>query len=126
MKIERLHSQPFGAFLIRHKQEPAPHQALGVLEENKGVVQGHGEVILRGEVVPSVEDNLKYLNLLEKIAKTALRRKAPLDYLAKQDVEKCGKSRILLGGLAASLHEQNLQYVYNLALKKAEAEKESP
>ena len=92
----------------------------------ENIVQGHGEVILRGEVVPSIEDNLKYLNVLEKIAKTALRRKAPLDYLAKQDIEKCGKSRILLGGLAPSLHEQNLQYVYNLALKKAEAEKESP
>ena len=91
----------------------------------ENIVQGHGEVILRGEVAPTIEGNLRYLNILEKIAKTALRRKAPYDYLAKQDVEKCGKSRILLGGLAAELHEQNLQYVYNLALKKAEAESET-
>ena len=88
----------------------------------ENIVQGHGEVILRGEVAPTIEDNLKYLNIIEKAAKTALRRKAPYEYLAKQDVEKCGKSRILLGGLASSLHEQNLQHVYNLMLKNAETE----
>ncbi len=88
----------------------------------ENIVQGHGEVILRGEVAPTIEDNLKYLNIIEKAAKTALRRKAPYEYLAKQDVEKCGKSRILLGGLASSLHEQNLQHVYNLMLKNEEIE----
>ena len=89
----------------------------------ENIVQGHGEVILRGEVNPSVDDNLKYLNLIEKSAQTALRRKDPMAYLAKQDVEKCGKSRILLGGLAAPLHEQNLHHVYNLALEKEKAKR---
>ena len=88
----------------------------------ENIVQGHGEIILRGEVAPTIENNLAYLNLLEKIAKTALKRKSPKEYLAKQDVEKCGKSRIILGGLAAGLHEQNLQYVYNLALEKEKEE----
>ncbi len=88
----------------------------------ENIVQGHGEVILRGEVAPTIDDNLNYLNILEKTAKTAMRRKAPMDYLAKQDVEKCGKSRIILGGLAAELHQRNLEYVYHLALEKAKAE----
>ena len=93
----------------------------GMTLEN--IVQGHGEIILRGEVAPTIDGNLTYLNVIEKIAKTALRRKAPMEYLAKQDVEKCGKSRIILSGLAEALHEQNLQYVYSLALEKAKAEK---
>ncbi len=88
----------------------------------ENIVQGHGEVILRGEVAPAIDDNLNYLNVLEKAAKTAMRRKAPMDYLAKQDVEKCGKSRILLGGLAADLHQQNLEHVYNLTVEKAKTE----
>ena len=92
----------------------------GLALEN--VVQGHGEVILRGEVAPSIDNNINYLNVLEKAAKTALRRKTPLEYLAKQDVEKCGKSRIILGGLAAELHQKNLEYVYNLTLEKAKTE----
>lgn len=90
----------------------------------ENIVQGHGEVILRGEVAPSIDENLSYINAVRKAAKTALRRKSPMDYLASQDVEKCGKSRIYLGGLAAELHEQNLQYAYREALKEAEAEKE--
>ncbi|MBT3189173.1 MAG: MBL fold metallo-hydrolase [Anaerolineae bacterium] len=113
---------------------PIPYLLDGNIEELRGfyevvrnmtlenIVQGHGEVILRGEVEPTIDGNLEYIALIEKIARTALRRKAPMEYLAKQDIEKCGKSRILLGGLATGLHEQNLQYVYDLALKKAKAE----
>jgi len=115
---------------------PIPYLLDGDVEELRGfyeevrkmtlenIVQGHGEVILRGEVEPTIDGNLAYIALIEKIARTALRRKSPMDYLAKQDIEKCGKSRILLGGLAAGLHDQNLQYVYRQALKKAETEKE--
>ncbi len=95
----------------------------GMTLEN--IVQGHGEIILRGEVAPTIESNLGYLNTLEKVAKTALRRKAPQEYLAKQDVEKCGKSRIILGGLAEGLHKQNLQYVYGLAKEKAALEEKT-
>ena len=87
----------------------------------ENIVQGHGEVILRGEVVSTIDGNIEYLNIVEKIAKTALRRKSPMEYLAKQDVEKCGKSRILLGGLAAELHEQNLHYAYQKELAKVKA-----
>lgn len=90
----------------------------------ENIVQGHGDIILRGEVEPSIDGNLEYLNIIMKAAKTALRRRKPMEYLAQQDVEKCGKSRIFLGGLAQTLHEQNLKYAYEL-LKKEEAEAEA-
>jgi len=92
----------------------------GMTLEN--IVQGHGEVILRGEVESSIDDNLAYISTVEKVAQTALHRKSPIEYLSKQDVEKCGKSRILLGGLAAELHEQNLRYAYQQALLADQAE----
>ncbi|MBT7601870.1 MAG: MBL fold metallo-hydrolase [Anaerolineae bacterium] len=88
----------------------------------ENIVQGHGDIILRGEVEPSIEENLEYLNAITKAAKTALRRKSPMEFLSKQDVEKCGKSRIHLGGLASTLHEQNLKFAYEAALKEAELE----
>ncbi len=91
----------------------------------ENIVQGHGDIILRGEVEPSIDENLEYLDTIMKAAKTALRRKSPMEFLAKQDVEKCGKSRIHLGGLASALHEQNLKFAYEIAFKEAEVEKEA-
>ncbi len=89
----------------------------------ENIVQGHGDIVLRGEVEPSIEANLEYISTVTKAAKTALRRRSPMEFLAKQDIEKCGKSRILLGGLASTLHEQNLKFAYETALREAELEK---
>jgi hypothetical protein len=33
-------------------------------------------------------------------------------------VEACGKSRILLGGLANELHNRNLRYLYYISVEK--------
>ncbi len=74
----------------------------------ENLVQGHGEVILRGEVQASVKRNLKYLNTIRKEVRQAGRRKDWLGYLDGVDIESCGKSRILLGGVAEQLHKQNL------------------
>ena len=91
----------------------------------ENIVQGHGDIVLRGEVEPSIDHNIEYLDTIMKVAKTALRRKSPMEYMAKQDVENCGKSRIHLGGLAQTLHEQNLKFAYDLALKEADLENEN-
>jgi cyclase len=78
----------------------------------ENLVQGHGEVILRGEIPHAVKDNLNYLNTIMKHAKRALRRREPEEYLASVDVESCGKNRILLNGLAEELHRRNLLSFY--------------
>jgi cyclase len=80
----------------------------------ENLVQGHGEVILRGEVGSAVEDNLDYLATIHRHVKKAVRRKDPEGYLAKIDVESCGKSRILLNGLAEELHGRNLLALLDL------------
>jgi glyoxylase-like metal-dependent hydrolase (beta-lactamase superfamily II) len=74
----------------------------------ENLVQGHGEPILRGEVAGRVKDNLSYLSALRRHVQQAARRKNSQAYLDQIGVEDCGKSRILLGGLAESLHERNM------------------
>lgn len=78
----------------------------------ENLVQGHGEVILRGEVQSAVKDNLNYLASIKRHVKKASRRRDPKGYLSTIDVEKCGKSRILLTGLAEDLHSRNMLGLY--------------
>ena len=75
----------------------------------ENIVQGHGDIILRGEIEAAVKENLNYISAIKKAVRTAARRKAPLEYLDEVSIEDCGKSRVNLGGLAAQLHERNLR-----------------
>jgi glyoxylase-like metal-dependent hydrolase (beta-lactamase superfamily II) len=79
----------------------------------ENVVQGHGDVVLRGEIESATDDHLAYLSTIRKIVRRAARRKYPGDMLETVDVESCGKSRVLLGGLAEELHQRNLRALYN-------------
>ena len=75
----------------------------------ENLVQGHGEVILRGEIPNAVRSNLTYLSALDRYVRRVQRRKSPAGDAAEADVEDFGKSRILMNGLAAELHARNLQ-----------------
>jgi len=78
----------------------------------ENVVQGHGDIILRGEIEHYVNDNLEYLSNIRKAVRKAGRRKYPQDILDEFDVEECGKSHVLIGGLAEELHRRNLRGLY--------------
>ncbi len=78
----------------------------------ENVVQGHGDTVLRGEVERSVKDNLAYLAAIRRAVRKAGRRKYPWDLLEDVGVEECGKSRVLIGGLAEELHSRNLYALY--------------
>ena len=79
----------------------------------ENLVQGHGEVILRGEVQSTVKNNLNYLAVIRRHVRKASRRRDPMGYLKTIDVEMCGKSRILLAGLAEDLHSRNMIGLYH-------------
>jgi glyoxylase-like metal-dependent hydrolase (beta-lactamase superfamily II) len=79
----------------------------------ENIVQGHGDVILRGEIDQAVKNNLSYLAAIRKVARTAAKRKDPQEVLEEATVEECGKSRVLLGGLVEELHQRNLAVLYN-------------
>jgi len=78
----------------------------------ENIIQGHGDIILRGEIEEKIKENVTYLKAIQKAVRTANRRKNPLEVLDSIGVETCGKSRILLGGLASQLHNRNLRYLY--------------
>lgn len=78
----------------------------------ENIVQGHGDIILRGEIEGYTKDNLAYLSQIRKAVRKAGRRKYPMDILDEVTVESCGKSRVLIGGLAEQLHRRNLIALY--------------
>ena len=83
----------------------------------ENIIQGHGEIILRGEIEEKVKENIIYLKAIQKAVKTARRRKNPIEVLDSISVEACGKSRILLGGLAGELHRRNLRALYHQSME---------
>ncbi|MBC8496827.1 MAG: MBL fold metallo-hydrolase [Anaerolineales bacterium] len=87
----------------------------------ENVVQGHGEVILRGEVVDTIDSHLAYLSNIRKVVRQAARRKYAGDLLETCDVESCGKSRVLLGGLVVDLHQRNLMALFEQLIGKPPA-----
>ena len=79
----------------------------------ENIVQGHGDIILRGEIEETVKSNINYIKNVRKVVRAAMRRRNPMDVLREADVESCGKSRVLLGGLANLLHQRNLRFLYD-------------
>jgi len=79
----------------------------------ENVVQGHGDIILRGEIDGYIKENLNYLSAIRKAVRKSSKRKYPMDMLEEIDVESCGKSRVLIGGLAEELHHRNLRALYH-------------
>lgn len=78
----------------------------------ENIIQGHGDIILRGEIDAAVKENLNYLSNIKKSVRTAMRRKSPAEFLDEVSIEECGKSRVHLGGLAEALHRRNLRALY--------------
>jgi glyoxylase-like metal-dependent hydrolase (beta-lactamase superfamily II) len=78
----------------------------------ENIIQGHGDIVLRGEIDNAIKENLAYLSAIRKAVRRASRRKYPLELLEEVDIESCGKSRVLIGGLAVELHRRNLRALF--------------
>ncbi len=78
----------------------------------ENIVQGHGDIILRGEIEGTVKENLAYLTNIRKAVKSASKKRNPEEVLSLVDIESCGKSRVYLGGLGEDLHRRNLKALY--------------
>jgi glyoxylase-like metal-dependent hydrolase (beta-lactamase superfamily II) len=74
----------------------------------ENVIQGHGEVILRGEVEEKIAADIDYLHKLRSEVDNALSSRTAEKALNAITVENCGKSRILLNGMVEQLHRQNV------------------
>jgi len=99
---------------------PIPHVVDGDVDENiasikqmgkmglENIVQGHGDIILRGEIDAAVKENINYLTAIKKAVRAIAKRKNAVELLDGIRIEDCGKSRVYLGGLANALHQSNL------------------
>jgi len=79
----------------------------------ENIVQGHGDIILRGEIDAAVKENLNYLTTIKKAVRAIARKKNAEELIEQITVEECGKSRVYLGGLARELHQRNLYALLN-------------
>lgn len=83
----------------------------------ENIIQGHGEVILRGEIDEAIRSNLRYLDSLRKKVDKHIAKKKPRELLGAIDIESCGKSRVPLSGLVGKLHELNVYALYDSMVK---------
>lgn len=81
--------------------------------EINNVVQGHGEVILVGEVDKAVSASLDYLDAIEERVAEAIQSGAGKKALRDDDIESTGLSRLPLHGQVQQIHTANLLALYD-------------
>ncbi len=83
----------------------------------ESIVQGHGEVVLRGEVETKLKEDIHYLTKLQLSVERAFAGASTPAKLEKAldsiKIEACGKSRILLNGAVQQLHLSNVRALAN-------------
>jgi hypothetical protein len=79
----------------------------------ESIVQGHGEVLLRGEIPIAIESSIEYLDTLEKKVAEVVAKGKSKKVLDKLTIDDCGKSRIPLNGLVQDLHKANAYALYD-------------
>jgi glyoxylase-like metal-dependent hydrolase (beta-lactamase superfamily II) len=85
----------------------------------ESVIQGHGDLLLKGELAEEIESSMRYLECITTKVKELVEADAPESALRTIDIESCGKSRVPLDGLVQHLHRENLAALYS-QLKSAE------
>lgn len=78
----------------------------------ENIVQGHGEVLLRGEIGETIDSSVEYLATITECVMDAIQEGTSVQELITLDIEQCGKSRIPLNGLVQQLHQGNLRRLY--------------
>jgi glyoxylase-like metal-dependent hydrolase (beta-lactamase superfamily II) len=79
----------------------------------ENIVQGHGEMILRGEINESVNSNMNYLQRVLALTATLIRQGATREAAREHGIESSGKSRIPLHGLVQQFHTANVLSLFD-------------
>jgi cyclase len=77
------------------------------------IVQGHGEVLLRGEIPKTIRANVRYLQRIHDRVAAHVGKGGEREQLKHWGLESFGLSRLPLGGLAPQLHQANLLALYD-------------
>lgn len=81
--------------------------------EINNLVEGHGEVVLVGEVQDVVESSLDYLDAIEAKVAEAIEGSEGREALRHDSIESTGLSRLPLHGQVQQIHVANLMAVYD-------------
>ncbi len=104
---------------------PVPHFVWGSVEASakslraikglkpESVIQGHGPLLLRGELAHEIESSLRYLECIQQKVRRLVEKGGSESALLEIDIEACGKSRVPLDGLVQYLHRENLYALYS-------------
>lgn len=79
----------------------------------ENLIQGHGDVLLRGEIEETLDANIEYLKRIDRMVRERIARGVPRTGMLEISLEECGLSRIPLGGLVQRLHQANLLTLYD-------------
>jgi len=79
----------------------------------ENIIQGHGEIVLRGEINEVLDSNIRYLGVIQSKVAKAIAANEPRENMSKISIESCGKSRLPLNGLVQQLHAANLLSLYD-------------
>ncbi|MBM4429089.1 MAG: MBL fold metallo-hydrolase [Chloroflexi bacterium] len=90
----------------------------------ESVVQGHGQLLLRGELALEIESSLRYLQCIQERVQELVQKGAPESAVLNIDIEACGKSRVPLDGLVQYLHRENLVALYDQLRNKTKRRRE--
>lgn len=77
------------------------------------MVQGHGEVILVGEVNKTIDASLEYLDTIEEKVTSAIEAGDGREALRSDSIESTGLSRLPLHGQVQQIHVANLLALYD-------------
>jgi len=77
------------------------------------IVQGHGEIILRGEIKENMRRGNHYLETLVAKVEKLVETGAPREEAARLPIEQCGMPRVLLNGAVTQLHTANVLALYD-------------
>jgi len=85
----------------------------------ENIVQGHGEVLLKGEIDETLDASITYLDCIFEKVKAKLATRTSKERLVNEITqESCGFSPIALDGLVKQLHRSNLLRVYQTLTAK--------
>jgi len=79
------------------------------------IVQGHGDILLRGEVTTSIDVSVQYLDTIQELVERLMAEGATKHDLLQYDIEQFERSRIPLGGMVQQFHANNLLFLWEKA-----------
>ncbi len=85
------------------------------------IVQGHGELILRGEIKDALKRGVTYLDSLRGKVQRVVEGGGTRDEAKAITVESCGMSRVLLNGAVTQLHTGNVLALFDKMMRERPA-----